>query len=218
VLTNTYGSVTRASNVGSLFARVYSEPTRDGALVAVSGQTNQPHICEKASFLSERKRPVLDEEGISASVRVSSRPEKIRKKQDDHESASHFKLLEEPRQKISEDETFEAVYQGRNYESKRSKAGIRFRGRGSEEENGNSREPGKDEKDQRFADHSPTRRSFWGFISTLFAHKPKITVPILTVERKRQRSTSRLIRRAIHGRNSDYHGAISLPRAGRYLL
>jgi hypothetical protein len=218
VLTNTYGSVTRASNVGSLFARVYSEPTRDGALVAVSGQTNQPHICEKASFLSERKRPVLDEEGISASVRVSSRPEKIRKKQDDHESASHFKLLEEPRQKISEDETFEAVYQGRNYESKRSKAGIRFRGWGSEEENGNSREPGKDEKHQRFADHSPTCRSFLGFVSTLFAHKPKIAVPILTVERKRQRSTSRLIRRAIHGRNSDYHGAISLPRAGRYLL
>ena len=154
---------------------------------------------------------------VSGSVRVSCRPEKIRKKQDDHESASRFKLLEEPRQKISEDETFEAVYQGRHYESKRSKAGIRFRGWGSEEKNGNSREPGKDEKDQRFADHSPTRRSFWGFISTLFAHKPKITVPILTVERKRQRSTSRLIRRAIHGRNSDYHGAISLPRA-RYLL
>ena len=105
---------------------------------------------------------MLDEEGISASVRVSSRPEKIRKKQDDHESASHFKLLEEPRQKISEDETFEAVYQGRHYESKRSKAGIRFRGRGSEEENGNSREPGKDEKHQRFADHSPTCRSFLG--------------------------------------------------------
>src|SRR5215510_596049 len=30
-------------------------------------------------------------------ARVSSRPEKIRKKQDDHESASRFKLLEEPR-------------------------------------------------------------------------------------------------------------------------
>jgi len=60
--------------------------------------------------------------------------------------------------------------------------------------------------------------AFWGFVSTLFAHKPKIAVPILTVERKRQRSTSRLIRRANPGRNSDYHGAISLPRAGRYLL
>jgi hypothetical protein len=97
-------------------------------------------------------------------------------------------LLEEPRQKIPEDETFEAVYQGRNYESKGSKAGIRFRGWGLEEINGNSREPGKDEKDQRFSDHFPTRRSFWRFISTLFAHKPKIAVPILTVERKQQRS------------------------------
>jgi hypothetical protein len=136
---------------------------------------------------------------VSGSVRVSCRPEKIRKKQDDHESASRFKLLEEPRQKISEDEAFEAVYQGRNYESKRPKAGIRFRGWGSEEKNGNSREPGKDEKDQRFADHSPTRRSLLGFISTPFAHKLKIAVPILTVERKQQRSRT----------------AISLPRAGR---
>jgi len=107
---------------------------------------------------------------------VPSGPEKIRKKQDDHESASRFKLLEEPRQEISKDKTFEAVCQGHNNESKGAQAGIRFRGR-SEEKNGNSRKPGKHEKDQGFANHPPARRSFLGFISTLFAHKPKIRCP-----------------------------------------
>jgi len=121
---------------------------------------------------------------------VSSRPEKVRKKQDDHESASRFELLEEPGQKISEDKTLEAVYQGCDYKSKGPKPGIRFRWWRSEEKNGNSRQPGKNEKDQGFANHPPARRSFLGFISTLFAHKPKIAISTLTVETKQQRSTS----------------------------
>jgi hypothetical protein len=116
-------------------------------------------------------------ENFDSLPRVPSGPEKIRKKQDDRECASCFKLLEEPRQKISKDKTLEAVYQGRNNESKGTQAGIRFRGRGSEEKNGNSRKPGKNEKDQGFANHPPARRSFLGFISTLFAHKPKIHCP-----------------------------------------
>jgi hypothetical protein len=46
------------------------------------------------------------------SMRVSARPEQVGKKQDYHESASRFELLEEARQKIPEDKDFEAVCQG----------------------------------------------------------------------------------------------------------
>ena len=43
------------------------------------------------------------------SMGMSAHPEQVGKKQDDNESASRFKLLEEPGQKVPENKDFESV-------------------------------------------------------------------------------------------------------------
>lgn len=115
-------------------------------------------------------------------MRTSVHPDQISKKQDDNESASRFELLEESRQKIAEYKDFKSAYECCDYGSKRTEASISFWPRGSIEGDGNGYQPGKNEQDHRFGDHSLSRRRFFGFISTFFDHEPKIAVPVLTVE------------------------------------
>ena len=141
---------------------------------------------------------------------MSADPEQVGKKQDDNECASRFKLFEEPGQKVSENKDLKSVCQCCDYRSKRTEAGISFWLRGSIEGDGNGYQPGKNEQDHRFGDHSLSRRRFFGFVSTFFDHEPKIAVPVLTVESKQWR-------RALFRAREASVVCLHEPKRGRYL-
>jgi hypothetical protein len=103
---------------------------------------------------------------------VPARPEKVGEKQDDRESAAGLELLEEARQDIAENETFDSGKKRGSDEVEEGEAPSRGRRRGPEKVGENRSQPGKNEKDQGFESHSSAcQLSGVPLFVVVFSHK-----------------------------------------------